>query len=58
MTLCGLAAVGLSIHSAVWLVVSIVCRGWPVPTIAVSVLLFFCVIWGVLPVMARRGGLR
>lgn len=53
MTLCGLAAVGMSISSAVWLVVGAVCRGWAVPTIAGSVLFFFIAMWGMIPVMAR-----
>jgi hypothetical protein len=54
MTLCGLAAVGLSITSAVWLIVGVVCRGWPVPAISISVLLFFFSIWGLIPMIARR----
>src|SRR5580658_7814763 len=53
MTLCGLAAVGLSISSAVWLVLGVVCRGWAVPTISVLVLLFFITTWGVIPTTAR-----
>jgi hypothetical protein len=56
MTLLGLATVGLSIASAVWLVVGVVCRGWAVPTISIFVLILFCVIWGLIPFAARRHG--
>jgi hypothetical protein len=56
MTLCGLAAVGLSDTSAVWLVVGVVCRGWPVPVISLSLLLFLETTWGLIPALARKTG--
>jgi hypothetical protein len=56
LTLCGLTAVGLSISSAVWLIVGVVCRGWAVPVIALLVLVFYLTIWGLIPAIARRHG--
>jgi cation transport ATPase len=53
MTLFGLAAVGLSITSVVWLVLSVVCRGWAVPVISIATLLLFIALWGLAPVVAR-----
>ena len=53
MALAGLAAVGLAVTSAVWLVLSLVCRGWPVPTIGIAVVLFFVTMWIVVPIATR-----
>jgi hypothetical protein len=53
MTWVGLGAVGLAISSAVWLVLSTVCRGWPVPTICSIVVAFFLMLWIVMPLAAR-----
>jgi hypothetical protein len=54
MALAGLATVGLAVNSAVWLVASFVCRGWPVVAIVLVVFLIFCVLWIVIPVAGRR----
>ena len=58
MTLCGLTAVGLSISSAVWLIVGVVCRGWAVPVVSILVFATFSVIWALTPALARRHGPR
>jgi uncharacterized BrkB/YihY/UPF0761 family membrane protein len=56
MALGGLSAVGLAIASAVWLVLSVVDHGWPVPLLTALVVLVFFVIWYVLPTAARPRG--
>jgi hypothetical protein len=53
MALAGLAAVGLAVTAAVWLVASFVLRGWPVPLISAAVFGCFFTLWIVIPVAGR-----
>jgi hypothetical protein len=58
MALGGLAAVGLAITSAVWLVLSVVDHGWPIPLLIGGVVLVFFALWFVLPMAARAKAIR
>jgi hypothetical protein len=58
MAIGGLAAVGLAVVSAVWLILSFVCRGWPVPTIAIALFVFLASFWLLIPLFARRRACR
>jgi glucose dehydrogenase len=53
MALGGLAAVGLAMSSAVWLVLSVVNRGWAVPLFTAGVVLIFFTLWFVIPMAVR-----
>lgn len=53
LALCGLAAVGLAISAAVWLVVSTVDSGAVVPVMAAVMPLVFVGLWFVLPLAGR-----
>jgi apolipoprotein N-acyltransferase len=53
MALGGLAVVGLAIASAVWLVLSVVDHGWPVPLLIAAIALVFFSLWFVIPMIAR-----
>jgi hypothetical protein len=56
MAIGGLVAVGLAVTSAVWLIVSFVASGWPVPVIARVVALWFVGFWLVIPLVGRLRG--
>jgi hypothetical protein len=58
MALGGLAAVGLAITSAVWLVLSVVDHGWPIPLLISGVVLVFFALWFVIPMAARAKAIR
>jgi O-antigen/teichoic acid export membrane protein len=58
MALAGLAAVGLAIASAVWLVLSVVDHGWPIPFLASGVVLVFFALWFLVPMAARTRRIR
>jgi hypothetical protein len=58
MALGGLAAVGLAITSAVWLVLSVVDHGWPLPLLVSALVLVFFVLWFVIPMAARTKAIR
>jgi hypothetical protein len=53
MALGGLLAVGMAIVSALWLVLSAVDRGWPIPVLIGGVVLVFSTLWFVIPKMAE-----
>jgi hypothetical protein len=53
MALAGLAAVGMAVASAVWLVLSVVDHGWPVPVLVSAIVLVFFTLWFVIPMLAR-----
>jgi prolipoprotein diacylglyceryltransferase len=58
MALGGLAAVGLAISAAVWLVLSVVDHGWPIPLLISGVVLVFFALWFVIPMAARTKAIR
>jgi hypothetical protein len=58
MALGGLTAVGLAIASAVWLVLSVVDHGWPIPLLISGVVLICFTLWFVIPMAARARGTR
>jgi O-antigen/teichoic acid export membrane protein len=58
MALGGLAAVGLTITSAVWLIISVVDHGWPIPFLMSGVVLVFFLLWFVIPMAARTRPIR
>lgn len=58
MALAGLAAVGMATSAAVWLVLSFVDRGAPVPLLAGVTLCTFAGVWFAVPVVGSRGGGR
>jgi len=58
MALGGLAVVGLAIASAVWLVLSVVDHGWPIPLLISGVVLVFFALWFVIPMAARAKAIR
>jgi hypothetical protein len=56
MALLGLGAVGLAVSCAVFLVVSFVDRGAPVPIIAIATVACFAGFWFVFPTLHQRRG--
>jgi O-antigen/teichoic acid export membrane protein len=53
MAVGGLTAVGVAITSAVWLVLSLVDHGWPIPLLISGIVLVFFMLWFVIPMAAR-----
>ena len=53
MAIGGLIAVGLAVSAAVWLVLSLVATGWPVPVLAAFVFSGFFVLWVIVPLRGR-----